>query len=691
MRGRHFRISPHPRRPAERPILTGSVQPLCRSGFMADAAQLYLPLSRDTAVAVMAAFPDLADLLGGLSVPELAALHVLQKLPDLSAKPSSRLGLERLLAQWIEVGNESGAGSGFARETRRLLKPEALAAGLATMGAMGVDLLEADAVRERGYLRADGGWDFSFSPRRQATEHDTADPQWVISGVRSAAGLTGEQFRVPQVLGAEIEEPLHIQGYAGTGKTHLITVILDLLMARGVEAKRILVLTQTFGQLQGLRHRLPAGVVGMTYNDLITEMMPRGVLDPSHARLQRRGGRTQQLYPEAIRSVFGLADIGATTALSIAQAAKTALFLFCVSGDARLLPGHLPQWFRTELTRQKSTADAATLEAMVLHTAEHLWQETLNPSGPDLQPPVRGYHQIKYAALNGLGIPAHYSHVILDESHDLSQAMLQVLDKSLATCITLGDDYQNLAGRPAHHDARVRCRSIVQSYRAGHRLEAVVNSIITAHPLTPRELFAGSDAVATVVDYYRTPAVPERPAAILVSDLWAVWTWAQRLAQEKRRFALLESPEDLNLFVQDCIELKRHGTRPRHGKLFRYRTWDQLADDLVGNAGFDGIHKLLQRGYSTADWAATRGWVSAGSTLGYVLGTLERARNREFDAVMLTPDTVDKLWKVNGRDQEARGAVGAALYIGATRVRRHLLAPESLRHWVEEAAQGIGA
>ncbi|MEW8200313.1 MAG: AAA family ATPase [Candidatus Thiodiazotropha endolucinida] len=656
---------------------------------MVDTKCLYLPLSNETLTAVLEEFPVIGDRLRALSGPELSALCILQKLPDFQMEARSTLEIERLLSKLIAISHdetETNNWHKFSHEIEGLLDPEKLRAGLATMYELGIDLLEQDEVRTRRYLQSDGTWDFNFTRNRQVTLILPEDPHYHIPGLPEGTVLTCEQFRIPQTLNAQIDDHLHIQGYAGTGKSHLINVIIDLLLSRGIEPRNILVLARTFEQLKALTEKLSSSITGLTYNNLITKVIPKGLLDKTSARLRYRSNQTDQLYPDRIVSLFGLTGIGGTSAYTIARASKATLFIYCESGDDVVMSEHLPKWFKVEVAKRKTVADAAALEAAAISTTESLWQETLNPSHKDFEPPIRGYHQIKYAALHRLSIPNYYSHVIIDESHDLSQAMLQVLDNSLAACITLGDDYQNLAGRPSNREKKTREKNIVQSYRAGHELETIINPIITTHPVEPKELFVGSDEIKTTVEFYQKATIPEQTATILVSDDWAMWAWANHLLKKKVCFTLFGSLKNLNLFVQDCIELKVRGTRPRHGILFRYRTWNQLVEDMTENRGFRRIYALLENGYSTKDWETTQRWIQASPADGYALSTLEAAKNREFDVVMLGPDTTDMVRAADMYDKAAKGAARAALYIGATRVRQRLIAPESLRNWIEEVS-----
>jgi hypothetical protein len=638
---------------------------------------------------VVDAYPDINECLRSLSGAELAALCILLNCSDLLEKKQTIPVIERLLAKLIALSLEDAETDNQHRlvdEVVRLIDPDDLRAGLSLITDMSIDLLDGKEVEARKYLQPDGSWDFNFTVDRnqQTTPIYSEDHHYQIPGLPGNTILSSEQFRVPQTLYAQIDEHLHIQGYAGTGKSHLINVIIDLLISRGIKLKSILILALTWEQLQALMVKVPGSITGLTYNGLIDRVIPKGLLDKTCKRLRNRSKKTEQLLNEDIESVFCLAGIGKAPASSIAQASKEALRVYCDSDDDTVLSKHLPKWFKGQITMQKTKAESAALEDVAINTAKHLWQETLNPSRKDFQPPVRGYHQIKCAALHGLTIPKYYSHVIIDESHDLSQAMLQVLDNSLSTYITLGDDYQNLSGRPAYRSKKTREKNIVQSYRAGRQLDCIVNAIIEKHPVEPKELFIGGDNIKTTVDYYRKPTIPEKPAAILVSDYWAAWEWAQRLSKERIHFTLHGSLADLHVFVQDCIEFRANGTRPRHGKLFGYRSWDKLVEDLAYNRGFNGIHKLLQQGYTPEDWEVTWRWIQFSSSDGYALSMLENAKNREFDVVMLTPDTIDMIWKAENVGKDSMGFASAALYIGATRVRHRLIAPESLRNWIEE-------
>ncbi|MCU7936051.1 MAG: hypothetical protein KZQ99_14405 [Candidatus Thiodiazotropha sp. (ex Dulcina madagascariensis)] len=640
---------------------------------------------------VVDAYPDINECLRSLSGAELAALCILLNCSDLLEKKQTIPVIERLLAKLIALSLEDAETDNQHRlvdEVVRLINPDDLRAGLSLITDMGIDLLDGKEVQARKYLQPDGSWDFNFTVSRNSPGISVypEDPHYQIRGLPRNTVISKMQSRVLQIKRAEIEEHLHIEGYGGTGKSRLITVIIEMLISSGIKQESIMILARSAEQLKALREKVPSSIVGFRFDNLMTQVMLKYPLDKTCKHIRKISKRTHRLRAKDIVSKFSLTGIGRTSAFSIAQACQSTVRTYCYSTDDTILPKHIPTLFKRDIAKQNASAVAGALEEVTIDTAKNLWQETISPSPSrnDFQPPVFAYHQIKYAALHGLTIPKCYSHVIIDESHDLPQSMLQVFKNSPLTYVTLGDDYQNLTGRPAYRSIQTREKNIIQSFRAGHQLDCIVNAIIQKHPVGPKDLFVGGDDIKTIVEYYRKPSIPDLPAAILVSDLWALWGWAHHLSKKKVHFKLYGRLDDLNVFVQDCIELRTNGTPPRHGKLNNYPNWDILVKQFEHNKAFDWICKIIHKDYSRETWAETMRWIHSGSSGGYALSMLEIAKNREFDVVMLTPDTIDMVRNAENFANARMGYASAALYIGATRVRHRLIAPESLRNWIEE-------
>ncbi len=357
----------------------------------------------------------------------------------------------------------------------------------------------------------------------------------------------------------------------------------------------------------------------------------------------------------------------------IIKAVRAAVFGFCQSGDARIMEKHIPASYAASFD--------ATLRAVVCQFARELWNTLLSPPTRDFKPQIRGYHKIKWAALNGWEIPASFTHVMVDECHDLPRPVLQILTNSPQARSTLGDDYQNLRGQSVSQTGRIRLREMVHSVRSGHEIESIINPIIAAHPSSMKARFQGNSLSRLDIQYYQRAGIPEIPAVILVSDNWGLFEWVQRLASSGGNPTLMGDHKDLDMFVQDCIELKSGGSRARHGELFRFNSWDKLANAYQANSGFQRFNQLLEKGYKQENWRQTYSRLGAGSKRTHAVSLIENVRNMEFDHVMLAPDIF------NSVDTVSKAAFSATIYVGVTRARKRLMVPEGLRHWIEDITE----
>jgi hypothetical protein len=118
-------------------------------------------------------------------------------------------------------------------------------------------------------------------------------------------------------------------------------------------------------------------------------------------------------------------------------------------------------------------------------------------------------------------------------------------------------------------------------------MDNVLNPLIQAHPAAIQAAFSGSAEHYTRVSFFDTVTVPQQPTALIVDDEWGLFGWFQRLTHQGVPFILLKSArKDFELFVEDCIELYRYGTRARHPMLFRYPSWQALEQDKGDDKAF---------------------------------------------------------------------------------------------------------
>jgi len=631
-------------------------------------AALYLPISERLLNRALDPTESFDDLVAALPLPQIAALVVLQYLPRL--EPGSTTP-GRILAEVIKSGNAQARSDGlpaFAADMLRVLERTRIQAGYRLLPDFAIALLDDDALQQRGYLTIEGEWDGSYCERHQAR---LTEPLLRVELPGGQGILTAEQSRIFREVTTQIDDHMHVQGYAGTGKSYLIKSLLGTLQAG---AATTLVLAERRRQLDALLAGTSAmaQVYPRRFDQLIDEMVPADLIDPRNRRMSRTDHSLAPIGDDDIVRHLNVQSSGELLAHEVVRIVRATVWSFCHSDHDEIDASHIPQWYAFSLD--------PTTRQVVLHHATELWKAILSPPSRDFRLPVRGYHRVKWAALKGWRIPARYTHVLIDECHDVAKPMLQILDRSPQAVISLGDEYQNLQGRPQRRTHVIRQRAVIHSVRSGQVLEELVNPIITAHPGKTKLPFLGNPFHRTQIAYYDKPQVPPHAAVIVVADTWGLFEWAQRLA-EKVDFELLSPARDLDAFVKDCIELHRHGSRPRHPELFRFGSWEALAKRHYANSGFQRIERMLGSGYGGDDWMRTSARLVKHSAQGYALGLIEDVRNREFETVMLAPEVVDRVW---GTERDTLAAAGSALYVAVTRAQRHLIVPERLRNWIEE-------
>jgi hypothetical protein len=321
-----------------------------------------------------------------------------------------------------------------------------------------------------------------------------------------------------------------------------------------------------------------------------------------------------------------------------------------------------------------------TRHALVKY-AQAIWDDTILPALSDFSMPVWGYHKVKWVALNKWQIPSGYTHVLVDECHNLAKSQLQIFDASPQAVISLGDKFQNLKGRSQQRSEDVRNRKIACSVRSGSLLEDLVNPIIANHSREDTAIFQGNRLNSFSITYYNKPRMPEKPAAIVVDDMWGVFEWAQRIAHKGLYVNLLTNKDDLDRFVTDCIDFFYGYAQPRHMELLGFSSWDKLVERYHKNQSFQKVHRMLCNNYSQKIWRENSDKFFRDIPQAYSLGRVEDIRNHEFDSVMLLPDMINRAWFANSENKAARYS---SVYVAITRARRQLILPENLRSWIEE-------
>lgn len=622
--------------------------------------KLYIPLSEQKAndlVASNAVF----DMLKVLTGAEIAAVLMIQHLTNFDQGRSMVFPAERLLANLVAWGVRQKQGGGsLEQEIQRLFDVNKLSAGLDVLRETGLELLSQEDVDAGEYLLGDGSWDFEYRVRHYkkvaAFKAEVETPKGKLLVLSAPQDLIVRSFL------AEKDESIHIQGYAGTGKTFLISSL-----AKFMDPHTTLVLAQTQAQLYQLTYRLQQGhIVARTFMMLAMEL-----LATKRPHLVEAADEYLNLKDSEVTRVLNIGSVGVITPARVTAICRRAVKKYCQSGDKYIAKWHLP-YIKEDVT----PVDVAIL----VQYAERIWEATISPPVYEVKFPVRGFHLIKYLSLTEEVIPERFAHVIVDESHDLSRPILKILDRSPQAVITLGDEYQCINGPVFKRSKNIRQRDITLSVRAGKNMENILNPLIDAHPTKIKLPFEGGSNDGTKVVYYDVGKVPDRPSTILVDSEWGMFEWFQRLSHAGLRFALLHgSKQEFVEFMTDCINLFHRGVQPKHRILFFHTSWESLAQAQINNGVFEKIEAMLVRGYDLDKLKISLLLLDDVSTNGYQLGMVGNVKNAEFDSVMLAPDLLSEIKSgdVLGYDRKI-----CALYTGGSRAKYELLVPGGILEWI---------
>ncbi|HKM36154.1 MAG TPA: hypothetical protein VJY83_00775 [Thiopseudomonas sp.] len=634
---------------------------------------VFLPLYRTVAQDLSEG--GLPDFFAAATVPQLAAVLCIQSAPKLADGQAAQASIERQLAQMISAGQQANtlAPLAFQNLVYERFSASQFAAGLSYLAKIKVSLLDDEhPVEESRYLDSEGQWLYTFSAEYQA-EIKPLQPVY-FAEYQAELSVTDPQNRMLREFLAAPDESFNVQGYAGSGKTHLISRFAQLLTP-----ERTLLLAQTYGQLQALKIRAGQHFPAMTFAQAAGQVLDSNLLANSW-RLKDKT-RMQQTWQVSHTQVAQWLNIPAIAHLSPAEVASVcarSVASYCNTTAQELDFIHFPIAIASHL----SVVDKAVL----LETVNLYWRELIRPSEPHIRLPIRGYHRIKLLSLTGEVLDTQYTHIIVDEGHDIPTPMLQILDRSPQAVITLSDELQNLSGMAPVRSDITRQRSIAQSIRLGKQVENVVNPLIQAHPGVTKELFAGRADHCTNLQHYSGWQIPQRATTIIVADEFDLFAWFQRLSHANASFRLARSTfKDFMTFAQDCVELYSNGTRPRHGLIFRYATWDALSAAMSSNPSFEAIERMLQKGYSQADFeaAVNRHMRKGGGEI--TLARVSDTKNMEFASVYLSRDLL--VLPTAQQNTDSRARLFSSLYTACTRAQHELIVPDGFSDWISDAVK----
>lgn len=499
---------------------------------------------------------------------QAAALHYVLALTN--APAWSALALQRTFAK-LHDGYTDALKAQLADSYTQSL----LAEGLAQAAGRGIGLMDDDLIAKHPFLR-NGKWDFDFAQRYQKTLRAI---RFTHTRNKVIIHTSDHQLRVIQNIGANADESIEVQAHAGTGKTFVLKEVLALM-----PAGQCLLLADVSPKLEAVRKRFGDDVKTATFKQLAEYLLTAG--NPLRKARLVAESRVHLDYA-AVAELAGLGPIGNRNERQVAALCWKIIAAFCASADAEITLAHLPKNQLNWLSPHQ--------RQLAILASQRLWFKMTVPETKSPLLPVRGYHRIKQMTLARLNVCDCIKTIIIDEGHDLSEAMVNYLNQLPQNVITLGDQYQNLDGRHVPPHAAIRYREMAISLRCGPSVVDSVNALIELFPDAGTQPFQADKSKQMAVREYRANGFPSEPAVILVADEWGLFDWLIRSRDMAKGAAVIDWDRSCELFLEGCLDLFLDDQPAAHGKIARFQTWAHLRETLVWNDAFLRVEQWLER------------------------------------------------------------------------------------------------
>jgi hypothetical protein len=605
---------------------------------------------------------------------ELCSLLTIDKAMDYGDSDGATKKAETALSELIAIKDEESEHQLKIELIRNINLPSLSRFNSLTEESI-IRFMDIETIKKNRFLNDDGGWKWNQPPLVADTANLINLPN------NKDIHLTREQFVALQEVNSNIGDHMHIQGFAGSGKTKILTQIAGHLAGKIVDPRKIKIVARNQVQRDAIEARLPSElshhqVVGI--RELIFNDCDWGL---------KRFNRTYT------KSSHGYADIAETLSFPhikeaypgyVVRLCMAAIERFCLSLDLNITFNHFDQ-----LDRRLKSANSLDRE-VITKCAKILWNEIFEEKLVHIW--KRDFHIVKKAHIDGLMINDNLEAVLFDEAQDISSPLMEILDRSRISVITLGDQYQALGRRAIRRPDLIRCRELSHSIRLGKGTESIINPMLKVHPDKPgQELKENKNIDYKISFYNKSPDLSNKDTVLVVGGFWGLFEWSQRLTHAKTPFnyATQYKMKNLESFVVDLIGLYRRNEYPSHPALRDLRSQIMIGEAATKNRSIKNVSEMMDKGYKQSDWHTTSSSILERATKKQpklLLATVDDLKNREFGTVVLSPEIVDECWDYD-RD-EARFSIDRlnTLYTSITRASNRLVLPIELQSWLEEVS-----
>ncbi|MCQ3034341.1 AAA family ATPase [Pseudomonas syringae] len=628
---------------------------------------VFLPITDETCAKLLVS--NGTETLVDLTVPELAAVLVIQNLAQTTETDHSADTAEKILAKLIAwaVDAQHTTAVGLLSEAQRLFDMGKLSLGLKSIRKLNLRFLLDEEVSAREYLLPSQKWDFEFKVRHHRGNNPFSEQ--VVTPRHRERWLSAAQDNLVRTFSANLDEHLHVQGYAGIGKSHLLGALMEYL-----KPERTLLLARTFEKLETIRRRMKSSrdkQAGQTFSNfahfLLHGRKPHPVINPVRVP-------SKQILSHEL-NILGFKHHDAQATFDICL---EVIELYCRSRDYSLSNRHLPT-FKQPLT----SLDAKVL----LEYSSRVWNYLYaNPAWGN-QVDFEALLKIKLASLAGCVVPARYTHIFIDESQDIPESLLQIIERGGQRLITLGDEYQQVSSATVRRKSEVRHSDVSYSVRSGRNVEHLVNTLIARHSMKSKVLFEGSRNADVVIEYYPQNFLPSGDCVVLTASLWDTMKWVIQLHDGNCAFSFSSKKyqRDFERFMLTAIELFRpnyysaHGSVDPHSYFSDMPDWQRVREVCQFDESFLWVEAELEKGFRVADMTRLKSLIGPPGK-SCVLMMAKDAGGMEFDHVLLTTEL---LTNVKFKDAYEFDERLCAVYIAVSRAKQQLYLPYDVVEWVE--------
>jgi len=621
------------------------------------------PLSQEKITALLSnpSMKSVSNFINSLGFVEMCSLCVISRFKH--SDGLSVHAIERTLEKFFRYAKEI-PGKDLRQLVTYHVSISSIQRALTTLSDLDLPLMTQTEIDEHTFLDGAGLWKLSYPQK-----NDLIDASFFEIPNDVYRRFTPDQLRIVQVYLADQDESLDVQGFAGTGKTHVIAAILQSLPIESV-----LVAAHTYSQIQAIKSK-----VGDQYKYMTFGALANSILSASLFKRQNTGFfRTKTNYSISFTDLFKKLDmvhVGTMTAEWTAYYVQSTVRIFCFKSDSTITEKHIPKHI------QLGVAD----RAMIISAAERMWFMTINPKPDDVSPlPLRAFHSIKQLSLTEEVFPKKYQTIVIDEAHDLSTPMAQIIDRSPQAILTFGDDYQTFGRSIVKHRRRaqsVRRKEMSYSYRAGEQVNSLYNEVLETHPVKVEEPFHGAETIKTEIRSYDEFSIPDKPTTFLTTDLWQVFIVLQELDSRGLKVHVLNSTlPQVKSLISECIELYSGRVKwTKHYLLKNISCWDEFQQKFQGKT-FDKLFSLLKSGLSHPQWEHICTKAKSLESDAYTIGLIEHAKNHEFKDVVLLSDILS----LPNTGKEDISKTINQIYTGISRAKYSVAIPGDLSGWLKD-------